>query len=221
MLINPYFSNISFKNFPKLDKKLSDYYDHVYDTVVDFEVTPRYFYETGLKICFRDIFYYIDRLYDNNPSSVVDVGCGECIWKRWFPNIVGFDPNTYKFSQQDFVDFFDKDFSKGHTQHYDSGMALNSIHFIDWKDVPKQIDLAMNIVKDQFLFTFNFRCLANTPDAPLSELILQFDDMIQQTNYEIKLLDYPTLRGISEEKLDNWAFTNGTARFILAHKPEF
>ena len=218
MLVNPYFPNIPLKNFPNLNEDILKNYDRVYDTVVDFEISPRYFYESGLKIGFRDIFYCIDQLYNNQPSSIIDVGCGECIWKRWFPNIVGFDPNTNEFSAQDFVDFFDQDFSAGHTQMYDCGMALNSLHFTDWKDIPTQIDLAMNIVKDQFVFTFNFNAIKNIPKKPLPELILLFDDVLKQSNYDIKLLDYPLLRGVSELSLSNWCHVNGHVRFILAHK---
>ena len=161
LLINEYYSGVKFKNFTNLDQQISEHYDRLYDTVVDFHVTPRYLYETGIKIGFRDIFYYIDMLYDNNPDDVIDVGCGECIWKRWFPRIIGFDPNTNEFSQQDFVDFFDEDFSNGHTKHYHNGMALNSVHFISWDDLEVQIDRAMNIVRERFLFTFNFNAMSN------------------------------------------------------------
>jgi hypothetical protein len=218
MLINEYKPGVPFKNFPDLDNSLAGHYDRLYDTVVDFYITPRYIYESGLKIGFRDIFYYIDCLYTNNPASVIDVGCGECIWKKYFPNIIGFDPSTNEFSMQDFVDHFDEDFSQGHIGHYDCGMALNSIHFIDWKDVPKQIKLAMNIVKDRFLFTFNFNWLSNKPEVPIAQLIELFDDFINTSGYKIILIDYPVLRGIPERKLNNFAFVNGTVRFILAHQ---
>jgi hypothetical protein len=149
---------------------------------------------------------------------VVDVGCGECIWKKWFPNIIGFDPNRNEFSQQDFVDYFDQQFSTTHTQHYDCGIALNSLHFIKWDNISKQIDLAMNIVKREFLFTFNFNQIANKPTVPLAELIVLFSDILNSLNYKITLLDYPCLRGISERDLNNWAYINGHVRFILSHK---
>jgi len=218
MLINEYKSGVPFKNFPDLDNSLVGHYDRLYDTVVDFEVSPRYLYESGLKIGFRDIFYYIDCLYTNNPSSVIDVGCGECIWKKYFPNITGFDPNTNEFSMQDFVDYFDEDFSQGHIGHYDCGMALNSLHFIDWNDVPKQIKLAMNVVKDRFLFTFNFDIISNKPKVPMAQLIALFDDFMTTSGYKIILLDYPVLRGILEKKINNFAHANGTVRFILEHQ---
>ena len=60
-MINPYFPGIDFKHFPNLDADILKYYDRVYDTVIDFEITSRYFYESGLKIGFRDIFYYLTK----------------------------------------------------------------------------------------------------------------------------------------------------------------
>jgi hypothetical protein len=150
---------------------------------------------------------------------VIDVGCGECIWKKYFPNIIGFDRNQInEFSMQDFVDYFGRDFSQNHTQQYDCGMALNSLHFINWNDVPNQIDLAMNIVKDRFLFTFNFNKFLNKPNVPMIKLISLFDDFINASNYNIILLDYPVLRDIAEKKINNWEHINGTVRFILEHK---
>jgi len=217
MLINPYTPDINFKNFTNLDVDILKYYDRLFDTAVDFDFTPRYRLELGLKIGFRDIFYYIDLLYNNNPESVIDVGCGECIWKNWFPNIIGFDPYpSSAWSKADFVDFFDEDFSIGHAQWYDCGMALNSLHFIDWDFVPKQIDLAMNIVKQQFLFTFNFNQIKNKPNVP--ELIPLFDNMLKSSNYEIVLVDYPVQRGVLQRQIDDSAFINGHVRFILSHK---
>lgn len=225
-MINYYTPDKTFTNFPDLDSDILQHYDRVFDTVVDFEISPRYFYESGLKIGFRDVFYYIDQLYSSQPSSVIDVGCGECIWKKWFPNIIGFDPKTNEFSQQDFVDYFDADFSAGHSGCYDSGMALNSLHFIDWDYIPTQINLAMNIVKKQFLFTFNFNRIRNKPAAHTllsrtrrnSFVESEFEKILKSLDYNIVLLDYPAQRGISVRALDNWAYMNGHARFMLSHK---
>ena len=218
MLIKPYLPGNTFTNFPNLDIDLAAYYHRIYDTVTDFHITPRYFYESGLKIAFRDIFWYIDRLYDKRPQSLIDVGCGECIWKKWFPNIIGFDPNTNEFSQQDFIDYFDHDFSENNSKKYDCGMALNSLHFISWNTIPNQINLAMNIVRHSFLFTFNFNVIKDIPQQSIDELSSEFTALLQSLNYTIELLDYPHLRGIPEEKINNWSYINGHVRFILSNK---
>lgn len=219
VLVNEYYNGVKFNSFPHLDTLLSSHYDKIYDTVVDYEITPRYFYETGLKITFRDVFYYIDLLYKNSPTSVIDVGCGECIWKKYFPNIIGFDPNTNDFSQQDFIDYFDQDFSNHHKDNWDCGLALNSMHFISWNQIENRIHQAMNIVKDRFLFTFNFTAMKDVPKMPLQNLCQEFVDRIKRTEYNLVMFDAPIFRGVGEIKISNWACINGTVRFILEKQP--
>jgi hypothetical protein len=217
MLINHYTPNIEFKNFPQLDQQITRHYDRLYDTVLPFQLSPRYVFETGLRVGFRDVFYYIDRLYDHDPKTVIDVGCAECIWKKWFPHIVGFDPNTNEFSQQDFVDFFDAEFSRGHAQAYDCGMALNSLHFINWSQVEERMAEAMHIVRDRFLFTFNLRCLKQSPQINEASLIEQFYTRLQAMPYNIIVFDAPLHRGLTEHEVRNHEHLNGTVRFILEH----
>lgn len=217
MLLRPYTPDVVLKNFPLLDVELAQHYDRIYHTTTDFHVSPRYLFESGIKITFRDIFYYIDLLYDQNPKTVIDVGCGECVWKQWFPNIVGFDPNINEFSKQDFIDYFDLDFSQGHTQQYDCGMAINSLHFIQWGDIVNTIDMAMNIVKDKFLFTMNIEGIENSPKVTIVEQIQIFHQILQTTQYNLIMFDSPIHRGVPEADFKKYYVLNGTIRFILEH----
>jgi hypothetical protein len=222
MLVNHYTPGVELTNFPEIYSKLTDYYDLLFDTVPSLEYqrsTARWKLELGAKIGFKDIFYYIDKLYDNRPSTVVDVGCGENLWKKWFPNIIGFDPTPSQHSQYDFIDYFDSEFSSGHTAWYDCGMALNSVHFVDWADIPQQLDLAMNIVKDRFLFTYNFQVIPNKPSEDVVELSDRFTKFLTSSSYKIVLLDYPRLRFRDDDQDESkWAHVNGHVRFILAHR---
>lgn len=218
ILVRPY-KNLKNTNTPNLERKIDQYYDLVFDTIVPWHITPRYMLESGLKIGMKDIFYYIDMLYEKNPATIIDVGCGECTWKRWFPRIIGFDPNTGPYYQQDFVDYFDEDFSRGHEKKFDCGLAINSLHFIPWRKIPDQIDLAMNIVRDRFLFTFNFDKFHKKPDISDHELILELKTMLEHTPYEVLMFDCPFYRGYSfQDTANSLAFINGSVRFILAHQ---
>lgn len=214
-LLDEYQPGKRLRNFPELETRINSYYDRVFDCAPDFEISPRYLYETGIKIAFRDIFFYIDQLYDNDPDSVIDVGCGECIWKKWFPNIVGFDACPGDFSQADFTDYFDEHFSRRHTKQWCNGMALNSLHFIDWNDIEKQLDLALNIVRSRFLFTFNFAAMKGVHHRPIAELLEEFYIRIKK-NFAVLMFDCPLLRGASETQLQSWAKINGTVRFTLS-----
>lgn len=229
-LINPYTRNSKFTNFLDLDEKISEYYDILnnHDSEIDSvyrSISPRYRYESGLKIGFRDIFYYIDLLYNNSPEKIVDVGCGECIFKNWFPNIVGFDPEPSKFSRADFVDYFDEDFAKGHENLFDGAMAINSIHFVPWTQLKDQIELAMKLVKknSRFLFTFNFHVLDTSSKSDcqiakgsLNDKFEYFSNVLDSITYKKIVVDSPLLKGMSFNDLQNYtSFLNGTVRIIL------
>lgn len=218
VLLYPYSKDIKFQNFPNLDNEIRHHYDLIFDTVVENEneinLTPRAYYES--KIGFRDIFYYIDFLYNNNPETIIDVGCGECIWKKWFPRIIGFDSRLKPVNDCDFTDFFDEDFSKFHQNKWANGMALNSIHFIRWEQILDQIDLAMNIIQNNFLFTFNFEVIKNIPNLEMQELVYEFKNILSTSNYKILLFDAPVLRGFNSVIVKQHSDINGTVRFILS-----
>jgi hypothetical protein len=229
-LINPYNKNSKFTNFLDLDEQISKYYDVVHDHESEIDssyklISPRYTCEGGLKVGFRDIFYYIDLLYYNSPEKIVDVGCGECIFKNWFPNIIGFDPLPSKFSNADFVDYFDEDFVKGHKNLFSGAMALNSIHFVPWIQLKDQIELAMELVKinSRFLFTFNFEVLDewSEPNCQIAKGSLDdkfeyFSNILDSLTYKKIVVDSPLHKGMSIIDLQNYvSFVNGTVRIIL------
>lgn len=224
MLIEPYFPGRSLKNFPDLYKDLESHFDLLFDQVLDqrwFELTPRYRVSGGLKIAFRDIFYYIDRLYDHAPRSVIDVGCGENTFTRWFPNIVGLEPDPSSWSKADIVARFDSDWSQNHANHYDCGMAINSLHFCDWQDIGSQIHLAMNIVKDRFLFTMNFDRVENCPTAESLDLAQQLRHQLATLPYDLVLFDHlikSQASYLSQKKDHPFYYLNGTVRFMLQKK---
>lgn len=215
-LVRP-FETLQHTNIPKLVEKTEQYYDLMFDTMLPWVLSPRYIFEHGIKIGMRDIFYYIDLLYENHPASVIDVGCGECVWKNWFPNITGFDPNTNPYSQQDFIDFFDGDFSRANAGKFDCGIGINSLHFIPWQQISEQLDLAMHMVRDRFLFTFNLNAFTHKPSQD-HRLLLDLKHILGQSRYKIIMFDSPCYRGYTwQEVTNNLAFLNGTVRFILSH----
>ena len=207
-----------------LDSKITDYYDLIVDDISEatFAMTPRYRYENGLKIGLRDIFYYINLLYDNNPTSVIDIGCGENIWKKWFPYITGFDPNPSAYASPDFIDTLNETFSTQHQEEWDCGIALNSIHFVSWHNIGNQIKLAMSLIKDRLLVTVNFNVLDSfTQDISITALsrtdkIELFTDILNKLGFTILMLDYPSLRASDKTQYLEYDRISGSVRFILA-----
>jgi len=90
-------------------------------------------------------FFYIEMLKEKNPRILADIGCGINFYKNFIPEIYGVDPIEHPDVDQ--VDFFDEDFSLGHTNNYDCAMAINSIHFISLTDVGNQLKNFANIIK--------------------------------------------------------------------------
>jgi hypothetical protein len=152
---------------------------------------------------------------------VIDVGCGENMFARWFPNIIGLEPDPSAWSKPDIVTRFDKDFSQNHTNQYDCGMAINSIHFCDWQEYIPQINLAMNIVKDRFLFTMNFNRMENMPQAEFRELAQQLRHQLAALPYDLILFDQlikDKANYLSPRTDHHWFYLNGTVRFVLQKK---
>jgi len=231
-LIQPYYPKAPFECFTDLDEKLSKHFDHVYETSFPYTVSPRFFYQSGMKFTLRDTYWYIDKLYKSNPSAIIDVGCGECEWKRWFPNITGVDISTNPWTMADIIAEVNDNFYKEHQGRYDCGMSLNSLFFCglgDWNLITKQIHSMMGLVKDQFLFSTSIgpTVVKNLPtELQLSSnfnlLMRTVVDIISTQGYELVLLDLP-----SHRDGDNWSRNWNTIeyfrpphtnlRFILKH----
>jgi len=57
-----------------------------------YEFTPRH--QFWFKIATMQSCYYIDLLYENNPSRIYDIGCGINWHKQFYPNIYGIAGDT-------------------------------------------------------------------------------------------------------------------------------
>ena len=57
-------------------------------------------YETGRKVCeaykIFDVIphYYIKFLLDVDPESILDIGCGENVFRKIYPNVIGMDADV-------------------------------------------------------------------------------------------------------------------------------
>jgi hypothetical protein len=207
-LINPYYSGVPIKNFGELDEKLNQYYDYI----SDFDPRPRGWpinvttraQQGDFRSTARDIFYYISWLYDNNPESVIDFGCGECFWKKWFPNIFGVDIIKYPYSKMDLV-IEPAQFIAENQNKFNCGMALNSIHFGNLEKVTDNIHKCMTLIKSngRFLFTINVTMIEGIQTTIINDLYSSIKNM----PYNILLLDIP--EQVAHHHI------NGTIRFIL------
>jgi hypothetical protein len=89
-------------------------------------------------------FYYLNYLVENQPTVIADIGCGVNFFKDIIPGIVGIDGHG-KFA--DIIDFFDEDFSHGHTDYFDCAFSIDALHFISICKFYDRIMQFANIIK--------------------------------------------------------------------------
>lgn len=229
-LINPYSENSKFINFPTLDKDLKNHFDYIYHSYFPYTVSPRFFYQSGHKFTLRDMYWYIDRLYDCAPSSIVDVGCGECEWKRWFPNIFGVDYNNNPWSMVDLVREVNDKFFEEYEGRFDAGMNLNGILGIttSWNGLSDHIEKFMSLVKKRCLFTVVLNSISNVPPHLLladnyNLFVREFVDILESLSYNLVLLDIPSHREGAKWEINynTVVFSrppHNNIRFILEHQ---
>jgi hypothetical protein len=228
-LVNEYYSSAPFECHQDLDKKLSAHFDYIYDTTFYYHVTPRFFHQSGIKFTMRDYWWYIDQLYKSNPSSIVDLGCGECEWKRFFPNIIGVDCATNPWSFCDIVRRIDDNFFKENQNQYDCGINLHAFFgsSYNWTGLAAHIQAVMGVVKHSALFAMLLNPMLNIPTEfchNYTLVVKAFIDLIYKLGYEVLLLDVPSFR-TENPYPQNWIYPKvvltpsyvNTIRFILKH----
>jgi len=89
-------------------------------------------------------FYYLGFIMREHPTTVADIGCGENVFKAFYPQIVGYDPFI---PSADHEAYFDDDFASANRRAFDSAFACNSIHFSSMGEFPRMLDLLASTVK--------------------------------------------------------------------------
>jgi len=95
-------------------------------------------------------FYYIEKLLENNPQLVYDIGCGWNMFKRYYPAILGVSPDEVsneKVFFGDEFDFFDDEFVKYHQEEYECAMAICSLNFHPVSMIRKIATGFMSLIK--------------------------------------------------------------------------
>jgi len=119
----------------------------------DFAVTPREIlgnpdikfnrYKPSKKRFSITPFYYLKFLEEINPKSIADIGCGWNIFKKYIPNITGFDVMG---SNADVIAHYNEDFIVKYYQKFDAAFAIN-IQTVTWDTIGKHILEFSKIIK--------------------------------------------------------------------------
>jgi hypothetical protein len=224
MLVNPYSPDKTIRNFPELENQINEYYDYVINEE-NFLLKEGSNFRAILdkKITFKNIFYYIAWLYDNKPEKVLDLGCGENLFKKWFPNIEGIDArNNFLLGNPDIKDYFDSNFTNRNLERYDAVIAIGVLHFSGTKHCLNMIEDALRLIKPngRLFVTACYNVLLNVnklADDQYDVVDQIFLDFLTSKNYKIIVLDLPHRRN---EKIVNNSFStiNGDIRIIIEKK---
>jgi len=188
--INPYIEQNFKKEFKNTDlyKHLENYYDmlvwdKLYSSIDHTEVTPRGVYE--LRISYCSIFYYILPLLEKNPESIADIGCGINPFKRFIPNLVGYNP-TYE--QADLIERFSETFIKKYQHKFDAAMSINSLHFISIDTFSQRIMDFSKIIKPngRGLITFNLMQLLHDDGTNRLDKIQKIFGTVRPNNLQVE-----------------------------------
>jgi hypothetical protein len=111
-------------------------------------ITPR---ERALSKKFSVVpLWYLKFLIDANPSTIVDLGCGNNLFKPVIErlhgiSVHGIDPDPNNLAADE-TGFFDSTFCNNRLNLYESVFSINAIHFVSLQDLAKRIKEFYSIV---------------------------------------------------------------------------
>ena len=190
-------------------------YDKVADTIIKAKgVTPSPRGYRAISIFPCGVFYYLNYLTSQSPKSVIDVGCGDNLFKDIIPNLYGVDPNGTQCDENDSFDT-EGEFSRKHYQKFDAAMSINALHFTSLVNFSSQIELFANIIKPGgrgFVGINSARMVERTTSNELNDLFgttkptpahLEdyFDQKIKNLNMNLLVVDN-FVSEVSDEWLD-------------------
>jgi hypothetical protein len=139
------------------------------------KLTPRHMY--GSKIVSVVSCYFINYLYENNPSIVYDIGCGVNWFKQFYPNILGVGAETdYRFYGDECWSW-DEDTVITRSNSMDAMFAINSLHFIPVTEVKERIEQVVTCISPngRAYLSLNSRVVSgHTPSQPTTEQVIAY-----------------------------------------------
>jgi SAM-dependent methyltransferase len=155
-----------------------------------FDVRPQHYMTARLRLnaASMSVFYYIERLLEKNPVSVIDVGCGENLFKHVIDGLYGIDPI---FPQADEQIEFDSVWATEHNNKFDAAMAINSLHFNHLDQFETYIKDFAKIIKPggRGFITFNLPRLMKKDTITFDQAVMHCDKVIRGLDLNYIIVD--------------------------------
>lgn len=148
--------------------------EKIYDLITDKEVhqtfsTPR---EDFMTRSFSIApFYYTNFLTEKNTGTIYDIGCGSNFFKKYYPEVIGIDPENEK---ADLRDTFDNNFVQKYENAIQSLISINALHFIPIQQLTERLHQINRVLTDKgrAFVTFNLaRMMERTENLDFLEII--------------------------------------------------
>ena len=91
-------------------------------------------------------FYYLNFLLEKNPTTIYDLGCGDNLFKKYIPNLIGIEPDT-SCENADIIDTIDQSFIDSHQNYFESVFSITALHFYPNIDMKKIVNDFISMVK--------------------------------------------------------------------------
>lgn len=147
-------------------------------------------------------FFYLNLLLEKKPTSIIDIGCGANLFKKYVPNIIGLDANGIP--AVDIVDLFNESFAITNTQKFESAFSVNALHFIPITELSDQLNRFARLVKPggRAVAILNIASMIERTDPSFIAInnLFSFDAYIKfisaeltKVNHKIIRLDFATI----------------------------
>jgi len=138
-------------------------------------------------------YYYINYLLETNPKNIIDIGCGDNVFKKSFPDLItGMDPmKDNNYGKIDMIDTFDEKFVEDHENKFDGAIAINSIHFSPINTITQRLLWVNQILRpgSRAFVSFNLETwLMATKRSQIESLfgtVPKFESVINYVNEQI------------------------------------
>lgn len=193
-------------------KQLVNDYQHVYESLEEFDdrfyTQPRRTYAADRSIFYYSTFYYLQLLLEKNPKTILDLGCGRNLFKKYIPQIIGLDNDPREIDSVDIYDNYSEKFLNENLEKYDCAMTIGAIHDVSLTKISNRINDFGRLIKPggRGYFGVNLRRpLQNTAIHEFAELFdlsrpQTFKDLycvvhrqIEKIKYKIIALDITIL----------------------------
>jgi hypothetical protein len=167
------------------------------------------------KIATMSSFYYINYLYEFNPSIVYDIGCGVNWFKQWYPNIHGIgEEQSVDFNFGDEQGRWDGNLINK-LNNVQAMFAINSLHFRSVDSIPIVIEQVISVLakKGRAYLAFNTAIIIKKSRARVPNLTTE--QVIKYLQHRLYKIEGVRWLVVDMGECFDYAYMDGNINLVL------